>query len=192
MTETTTVVVAVGLLAGAVYLATRKEKILPPGDDDDDSLCSTIGGVNKTAGIGCALGLPVLGKVADALFGPSECVKQGGTWGYWKPDNGFLGLCYPKKTSGTVADVGTRDVPKPSSSVNAIPSVASSGLRTVCCKPDGRGLNGIDTKCTDRRPEGFGSLSRACKGPWAGEQVNVGGKPEIDRDAYTVELRDHR
>lgn len=102
MTDTTTIVVAVGLVAGAIFLATRKEESDDGSADDGagSGLCGNVATLDKSAGAACN----ILNTLKN-LLPESECSRNGGRWGAYTSRDGFTGSChrygggiYPSKT----------------------------------------------------------------------------------------------
>jgi hypothetical protein len=125
--DTTTIVVAVGLVAGAIYLATREEKAADDGSADDGasgSFCASVGTLDKKAGAACGVASSVLSAVRS-LSG-SACSKRGGIQGTWSERDGFTGRCRRKGESFVLNYNGEGE--------------------QICC-----GLPGSDARCHDVR-----------------------------------------
>lgn len=103
MSEATTIVVALGLIGGAVYLATRKEKA-PTGEDDGNpdlgacvvaEVASNAYGY-KGGGAACKVVSDLVKPVVKFLQPKFACDNKRHI-GAWSPKTGFTGRCYVGK-----------------------------------------------------------------------------------------------
>jgi hypothetical protein len=128
MKDTTTIVIAVGLVAGAFYLATREEKAADGEvDDGPSSLCGNVGTLDKKAGAACS----ILATLKN-LLPESACTRNGGTWGAYTTKDGFTGSCH-RYGGGIYASAAATFGPGPS---------------RICC---GRKDQPWDPRCSDVR-----------------------------------------